>query len=472
MPVPLLHRLASAVVRRAWAFAERYGPVCTQYPGRHRFARLGEGVCLAFPPGAVFGEQAIAIGAHTLVGAQVSICAGYGPGQDLGGRLVVRIGTGCSIGRGSHVVAHRSVEIGDDVFLAPYVYVTDQNHGYADPDRPIGRQDPVEAPVFIGDGCWLGTGTVVLPGARLGRNVVVAAGAVVRGVFPDHCVVAGVPARIVRHLVPGDGWRRTPNPTLQPTITPDTTERGTVKKPPEGDIPIMIVGDSISHGSSGDWTWRYFFWKHLKNHGLSIDLVGPKDTLDNIRTAEVGDDDVTYADPEFDRDHDAQWGRPYVQEKDVIEEKVAEYEPEYLLVLLGINDLFWYGVQPEQFAANLHEFLDNARRPAPDLKVVIGTVLETRKALDEPEFAALVEATNRQLRAVAAEHHACVAETAAEFRAAEHTWDGTHPNPNGEVRIAAAFADQLAATHGLGAPYPRPYPVLDGIDPATKAPVD
>ena len=34
----------------------------------------------------------------------------------------------------------------------------------------------------------------------------VAAGAVVRGEVPDHCVVAGVPARIVRRYVAGRGW--------------------------------------------------------------------------------------------------------------------------------------------------------------------------------------------------------------------------------------------------------------------------
>ncbi|WP_338698768.1 GDSL-type esterase/lipase family protein [Streptomyces sp. Q6] len=467
-PGALLPRLAGALVHRVWALAEQYGRVTAERPGRYRFARLGDGVCLAFPPGAVFGERAIAIGDGTLVGAQVSLSAGFPcatePGPGLPG-LVVRIGARCMIARGTHIVGHHRIDIGDDVFIAPYAYLTDQNHGYTDPDRPIGGQPPVNEPVVIGDGCWLGTGVTVLPGTRLGRNVTVAAGAVVRGTFPDRCVIAGVPARIVRRYVPGRGWQRT-------TDEPRRHQEDTMKKAPEGDIPIMIVGDSISHGSSGDWTWRYFFWKHLKNEGLSIDLVGPKDTLDNIRTEEVGDDDATYADPEFDRDHDAQWGRPYVQEKDVIEAKVAEYEPEYLLVLLGINDLFWYGVTPDRFAANLREFLANARRPAPDVRIVIGTVLETQKALDDPEFAKLVAATNEQLRAVAAESGVAVAETAAEFSAPEHTWDGTHPNPNGELRIAAAFADRLAETYGLGAPYPRPYPVLDAVAPEAKAPVD
>jgi serine acetyltransferase len=47
----------------------------------------------------------------------------------------------------------------------------------------------------------------VLPGARIGRNVVIAAGSVVRGDVPDRCVVAGVPAKVVRTYAAG-GWER------------------------------------------------------------------------------------------------------------------------------------------------------------------------------------------------------------------------------------------------------------------------
>ena len=76
----------------------------------------------------------------------------------------------------------------------------------ATPTIPIGRQWPVEAAVRIGSGSWLGAHCVVLPGADLGNTSVVAAGAVVRGRVPDHCVVAGVPARIVRRFDPDEGW--------------------------------------------------------------------------------------------------------------------------------------------------------------------------------------------------------------------------------------------------------------------------
>jgi UDP-3-O-[3-hydroxymyristoyl] glucosamine N-acyltransferase len=129
---------------------------------------------------------------------------------------VLQIGDRCVIGRGSHIVAHHSLVIGDDVFTGPYVYVTDQNHGYADPDVPIGRQLPRNAAVRIGSGSWLGAGAVVLPGACIGRNVVIAAGSVVRGTVPDRCVAAGVPARVVRHYQPGDGWAPPASPAARP----------------------------------------------------------------------------------------------------------------------------------------------------------------------------------------------------------------------------------------------------------------
>jgi carbonic anhydrase/acetyltransferase-like protein (isoleucine patch superfamily) len=199
-------RLRWRAVHWGWEAVQRAGVVTADTPAGRGFAAFGRGSMAAFPAGSVFGERWIAIGADTLIGAFVTLSAGMVPGQDLGPAPVLRIGDRCVIGRGSHVVAHCSLSIEDDVFIGPYVYITDQNHGYADPDEPIGRQMPCNAAVRIGSGSWLGAGAVVLPGACIGRNVVVAAGSVVRGTVPDRCVVAGVPARIVREYLPGDGW--------------------------------------------------------------------------------------------------------------------------------------------------------------------------------------------------------------------------------------------------------------------------
>ena len=72
-------------------------------------------------------------------------------------------------------MAHRSIEIGDDVWTGHNVYLTDMNHGYEDVELPISVQNQPEAPVVIGDGSWLGHGVVVLPGAHIGRHVVIGA---------------------------------------------------------------------------------------------------------------------------------------------------------------------------------------------------------------------------------------------------------------------------------------------------------
>ncbi len=204
------------LVHWLWRAAQRAGTITAQTPAGRAFARFGEGSLIGFPVGSLYGQGGIELGAGTLIGPYVTLTAGMLPGQDLGDRPLLRIGDHCVIGRGSHIVAHYSIEIGDDVFTGPNVYITDQNHSYADPDAPIGRQWPTNVAVSIGAGSWLGAGAVVLPGASIGRNVVVAAGSVVRGCVPDRCVVAGVPARIVREYVEGDGWSRPPQRPAPP----------------------------------------------------------------------------------------------------------------------------------------------------------------------------------------------------------------------------------------------------------------
>ena len=199
-------RWSVRTVHAGWEWVRRRGMLTAEQPGPYRFGHFGQGSVIAFPPGTIFGESAISIGEGSLVGEWACLTAGAVPGQDLLGLIVLRIGRGSSIGRGSMVIAHESIDIGDDVFVAPNCYITDQNHSYTDLDTPIGRQWPRNNPVVIGDGCWLGTRCVILPGTRLGRNVAVAAGSVVRGEFPDHCVIGGSPARILRRYDPDEGW--------------------------------------------------------------------------------------------------------------------------------------------------------------------------------------------------------------------------------------------------------------------------
>ncbi|WP_338675233.1 acyltransferase [Streptomyces sp. SCSIO 30461] len=218
-------RVLANAVQGCWRWVQRTGAVTAESPGRLRFRRIGEGTRLAFPQGTVFGEPWIELGDYCIIGEQVTLTAGMMPDLDLGPDPILTLGDGVVLGRGSHVIADTRVSIGSDTYCGPYVYITSTNHSYDDPHQPVGKQWPRTDPVEIGPGCWLGTGAVILPGARIGRNVVVAAGSVVRGDVPDHAVVAGAPAKVVRHWDAERGWQpplRTPAPMPIPEgVTPD-----------------------------------------------------------------------------------------------------------------------------------------------------------------------------------------------------------------------------------------------------------
>ena len=143
-----------------------------------------------------------------MIGPQITLSAGMVPGQECLTDPVVRIGDRCLIGKGSGIVGHFSIEIGNDVWTGHHVYITDQNHGYEDITLPISRQTQPERAVVIGDGSWLGFGTVVLPGARIGKHVTIGANSVVTGEIPDYSVAVGVPAKVVRRHIDGQGWIR------------------------------------------------------------------------------------------------------------------------------------------------------------------------------------------------------------------------------------------------------------------------
>ena len=172
-----------------------------------RFGAFGEGSIICFPATSLMNERFIEIGENTMIGPHVALSAGMAPGQECLSPPVVRIGDRCLIGRGSGIVGHFSIDIGDDVWTGHHVYITDQNHGYDNVDIPISQQSMPEKPVRIGSGSWLGHGTVVLPGADIGEHVVIGANSVVTGIIPSFSVAVGAPARVVKSMSEADGSR-------------------------------------------------------------------------------------------------------------------------------------------------------------------------------------------------------------------------------------------------------------------------
>ena len=115
------------------------------------------------------------------------------------------IGDNTNIEQNVHIVCHSRIHIGANVSITANCSIVDVTHPYQDihDSRKIGARILEEnSQVEIGEGCFIGMGTVILPNVTLGKYVVVGANSVVTTDLPAYCVAAGAPARVIRRYDP------------------------------------------------------------------------------------------------------------------------------------------------------------------------------------------------------------------------------------------------------------------------------
>lgn len=125
-----------------------------------------------------------------------------GIGLEIEGQVLLGKFTDVSIG--NHVQINerarlRHVSLGDHVMIAPEVYVLHSGHEYRDRTVPMRFQGETHFPeTIIEDDVWVGARAVILPGRRLGRGSIVAAGSVVVHDVEPYTIVGGNPATLIR----------------------------------------------------------------------------------------------------------------------------------------------------------------------------------------------------------------------------------------------------------------------------------
>ncbi|MGP5157711.1 acyltransferase [Pseudoalteromonas prydzensis] len=108
------------------------------------------------------------------------------------------IGNNCRI-NGAYIHSKKSIQIGNNVLIASGVNILDSNgHELLSPDRTKSRDSPEK--IIIGNNVWVGLNSTILKGSHIGDNSVVAAGSVVKGVYPKNVLLQGNPATIVKKL--------------------------------------------------------------------------------------------------------------------------------------------------------------------------------------------------------------------------------------------------------------------------------
>lgn len=139
------------------------------------------------------------------------------------------VGTNIKIGKGSFINTNNnyldtdSIEIGDYTLLAQGVNIICANHPVSTKERIVPIDDNLDdgtysyidedgnfdesieytfvntrSPVKIGDRCWIGANTIILPGVTIGDNVVIGSGSIVTRDIPSNSIAVGNPARVIR----------------------------------------------------------------------------------------------------------------------------------------------------------------------------------------------------------------------------------------------------------------------------------
>ena len=131
---------------------------------------------------------------------------GYGCRFDLYGEsgITLEFGDNCKLNDRVHIVAHESVNIGNNVLMASNIFISDTSHGdYADslqegPEVTPDDRRIITSPVRICDNVWIGEGVCILPGVCIGKGSIIGSNAVVTKSIPDNSIAVGSPAKVVK----------------------------------------------------------------------------------------------------------------------------------------------------------------------------------------------------------------------------------------------------------------------------------
>ena len=157
------------------------------------FLEIGSNTAI-FKPLFLAGLKKIKLGSNILIrdGARIEAIA----------KGSIIIGDDVSIEQYCHLTSAGTLTIGSNSTLSFDVMITTIDHEYQIIDKHILQQPYIVSDTYIGDNCFIGSGAKIQAGVRLGKQCIVGANSVVRGVFPDYCVIVGAPAKIVKRFNP------------------------------------------------------------------------------------------------------------------------------------------------------------------------------------------------------------------------------------------------------------------------------
>lgn len=169
---------------------------------RKVFRRIGRGAKIARNV-TLINPQYVSLAEGATIGEK-SVISAWPSYKDITFDPVISIGRNTSIGAYCHLTAINRISIGDGVLIGMHVTISDNAHGASALDQletpPMDRPLVQKGAVDIGNNVWIGSKATILSGVRIGKGAIIAANAVVVQDVPEACVVAGVPARLIKDM--------------------------------------------------------------------------------------------------------------------------------------------------------------------------------------------------------------------------------------------------------------------------------
>jgi acetyltransferase-like isoleucine patch superfamily enzyme len=159
-------------------------------------------------------NKKISMNGIPIFNSRVNIILGKNAKLDIGEKVVfkqntsilvkdnacLQIGSRTSTGHNTEISCGESIQIGRDVIMGAYTYISDSNHQYSNKDIPIKDQGMFTEPVIIEDDIWIGRNAQVLSNSIIKNRTIVAAGCVVKGKFERGVILGGIPAKVIKEI--------------------------------------------------------------------------------------------------------------------------------------------------------------------------------------------------------------------------------------------------------------------------------
>lgn len=129
----------------------------------------------------------ISIGDEVIVKGGTHLCS-------CNNNALISIGSRSTIGFNTFIFSSENIHIGEDCMIAPFCYIVDSNHS-SKLGMPMNLQVNVSSPIYVDDDVWLGANVTILPGVKINKGAIVAAGSVVNSNIGENEIYAGSPAR-------------------------------------------------------------------------------------------------------------------------------------------------------------------------------------------------------------------------------------------------------------------------------------